>query len=76
MKNNILKISSVLKHHDLIQIHSSLGANEQKIFNFIIFCIRYKRAKNGCINTSHSEINKFVGKKLNLTASVFFDKFR
>jgi len=65
-KNNILKISSVSKHHDLVQIHTpDLGLNEYKIFNFLIFCIREKKVKNNILLTTHQEINNFLGFTIN-----------
>jgi len=64
--NNILKISSVSKHHDLVQIYApSLGLNEYKIFNFLIFLIRDKRVKDNLLKTTYQEINKFLGFKVN-----------
>jgi len=64
--NNILKISSVSKHHDLVQIHTpDLGLNEYKIFNFLIFCIREKKVKNNILLTTHQEINNFLGFTIN-----------
>jgi len=64
--NNILKISSVSKHHDLVQIYTpDLGLNEYKIFNFLIFCIREKKVKNNILFTTHQDINKFLGFTIN-----------
>jgi len=65
-KNNILKISSVSKHHDLVQIYTpDLGLNEYKILNFLIFCIREKKVKNNILLTTHQDINKFLGFTIN-----------
>ncbi|MCF6339947.1 MAG: replication initiation protein [Sulfurimonas sp.] len=64
--NNILKISSVSKHHDLVQIYTpDLGLNDYKILNFLIFCIREKKVKNNILLTTHQDINKFLGFTIN-----------
>ncbi|WP_434580452.1 replication initiation protein [Sulfurimonas sp. NW15] len=64
--DNILKIYSVAKHHDLIQVYyENSTLNEEKIFNFLIYSIKNKRLFNKKINTSHWEINQFLGFTIN-----------
>lgn len=66
MKNNILKISSVAKHHNLIQAYyENCGLNEQKIFNFLIYSIKNRTITDNDLITSYKEITDFLGYKIN-----------
>lgn len=66
MNQNILKIHSVAKHHDLVQMHYfNSTLNEEKIFNFLIYVIKNKQFTNNKFTTSHREINQFLGFKIN-----------
>nr|WP_321267746.1 replication initiation protein [uncultured Sulfurimonas sp.] len=57
--------SDIVKNNALIQINANLSINEQKIFNFILFCVREKKLKDNTLLTSVSEINKFIGIYIN-----------
>ncbi|MBA3026710.1 MAG: replication initiation protein [Sulfurimonas sp.] len=58
--------NSIKKANPLIQIYATLSLNEQKIFNYIIYCIRNDMlSKDNKLALSHSQINKFLNQKLN-----------
>jgi len=57
--------SDVVKNNALIQINANLSINEQKIFNFILFCVRENKLKNNVLLTSVKEINNFIGVYIN-----------
>jgi len=63
---NILKISSVKKHHDLVQAYYGTSSlNEQKLFNFLIYSIKNKKITDNILTTTHKEIIDFLGFKIN-----------
>ena len=66
MKYNILKIHSIQKHHDLVQVYyENSTLNEEKIFNFLIYAIKNNKMIDNKFTTSHKEINNFLGFTIN-----------
>lgn len=56
-----IKIHSVPKHHDLIQIYyPHSGTNEHKIMNYIIFSVLNGQVEKNVCYTSHKEIKDFL----------------
>jgi len=66
MNHNILKIHSISKHHDLVQVYyENSTLNEEKIFNFLIYAIKNNKMVDNKFTTSHKEINNFLGFTIN-----------